>query len=96
MRSSPIPPEGRQRIVADEERVLRAGHVRVEFEDQWARPVKDWHLDEIPPINGPLDAVDHQLTFGPGPKSIVKIPPVGPIRLRMYLKKTKLFGWSLQ
>jgi hypothetical protein len=76
--------------------IEKGGHVRVEFEDQWARPVKDWHLDEIAPITGPLDAADHQLTFGPGPKSIVKIPPVGPIRLRMYLKKAKLFGWSLQ
>ena len=44
---------------------------------------------------GPLDAVDHQLTFGPGPKTIVKVPPVGPIRLRFRLRKAKLFGWSL-
>ena len=76
--------------------IEKGGHVRVEVEDQWARPVKDWHLDEIPPINGPLDTVDHQLTFGPGPKSIVKVPPVGPIRLRFRLKNAKLFGWSLK
>ncbi len=76
--------------------IEKDGHARLEVEDQWARPVKDWHLDEIPAIQGPLDAVDHVLTFGPGPKSIVKVPPVGPIRLRVYLKKAKLFGWSLE
>jgi hypothetical protein len=70
------------------------GSIRVEIEDRWSRSVKDFHLDEIPPINGPLDAVDHVVPFGPGPKTIMVIPQVGPIRFRFWLKKAKLYGWS--
>ena len=71
------------------------GYLDVSFEDQWSRPVPDYHLDEIPRVNGPLDAVGHRLTFGPGPKTIVKLPPVGPVRLRLLMKNAKLFGWAL-
>lgn len=71
------------------------GSITVSFEDQWARPIRDWHLDEIPVITGPLDATDHVLTFGPGPKSIIKLPPVGPIRMRFFLERAKLYGWTL-
>jgi len=70
------------------------GHIRVEVEDQWSRPVKDFHLDEIPPVTGPLDAVDHVVPFGPGPKTIMILPQVGPVRFRFWMKKAKLFGWS--
>jgi hypothetical protein len=72
------------------------GYIRLELADQWGRPVLDslFHLDEIPPITGPLDAVDHHVSFGPGPKSILKFPPVGPVRFRLWMKQAKLFGWS--
>ena len=76
--------------------IAAGGKIIVEFEDQWARPIRDMHLDEIPPITGPLDAVDHHLTFGPGPKTIVKLPhAIGPIRLRFRMQKAKLYGWSV-
>jgi hypothetical protein len=76
------------------------GHVRVGFEDQWGRPIGDYHLDEIPPIQGPLDAVDHPLTFGPGPKTIVKLPDAAlagaGVRLRFFLKHATLWGWTTE
>ena len=76
-------------------RIARGGHVQLEVEDQWGRPVKDWHLDEIPPITGPVDDVDHPVTFGPGPKTVMKIPPIGPVRFRFKMRNAQLFGWSL-
>lgn len=75
--------------------VPAGGELRVSVEDRWGRPVPDFHLDEIPPIAGPLDATDHPLTFGPGPKTIVKLPPIGPIRLRFRLRQATLYGFSL-
>lgn len=75
--------------------VREGGHVKVEFEDQWSRPVCDYHLDEIAPISGPVDSTQHPLTFGPGPKTIVKLPEVGPVRLRLRAKHATLWGWSV-
>jgi hypothetical protein len=72
------------------------GYINVTAEDQWGRPIKDLHLDEIEPLKGPIDAVDVPVLFGPGPKSVWKLPPVGPIRLRMRMKNATLFGWSIQ
>ena len=72
------------------------GYITVEVEDQWGRPVKDAHLDEIPPIAGPLDAVDHLVPFGPGPKTIMRFPPIGPIRFRFRLRNATLYGWSFR
>ena len=71
------------------------GYLTVSFNDQWARPIPDYHLDEIPRISGSMDAVDHQLTFGPGPKTVVKLPQIGPVRLRSLMEKARLFGWSV-
>lgn len=76
--------------------VAAGGSVRVAFEDRWGRPIPDYHLNEIPPIEGPLDAVSHTLTFGPGPKTIVKLPPAGPVRLRLRLRRARLYGWDVQ
>lgn len=72
------------------------GYIRVEIEDQWGRPVKDAHLDEIDLIRGSLDATDHIVTFGPGPKTIMRFPPIGPVRIRCFLKQATLYGWSYQ
>ncbi|NQU09668.1 hypothetical protein HQ590_02670 [bacterium] len=71
------------------------GYLKVEFEDRWARPIRDLHLDEILPIEGPVDGVDIPVLFGPGPKSIVKLPPVGPVRLRLRMKRATLYGFSV-
>jgi hypothetical protein len=92
LRTAPVSWEGgRLQLNA---RIARDGRITLEVEDLWGRPVKDWHLDEIPPIAGPLDEVDHLVTFGPGPKTVMKIPPVGPIRFRFRLINASLFGWS--
>jgi hypothetical protein len=74
------------------------GYVKVSFEDRWGRPIGDYHLDEIPPINGPVDAVDHPLTFGPGPKTVVKLPDAASagVRLRFFLKRATLWGWTAE
>jgi hypothetical protein len=71
------------------------GRVQVTLQDQWGRPVPDFHLDEIAPLTGPLDATRHHLTFGPGPKTIVKLPPIGPVRLHFRLTRATLYGWTL-
>ncbi len=71
------------------------GYIKLEAEDQWGRPIKDLHLDEINQISGPIDQVDIPVLFGPGPKSIWKLPNVGPIRLRLRLKNASLYGWSI-
>ncbi len=71
------------------------GEIVVGLEDVWGRPLRDYHLDEIPPLTGPLDAVADPVTFGPGPKTIIKLPAPGPIRLRCYLRQAQLFGWTL-
>jgi hypothetical protein len=76
--------------------IQRGGLVTVNFADQWGRPVPDYHLDEIPPIEGPLDALQHTLTFGPGPKTVVKLPPIGPVRLRFRMKRACLYAWAVE
>ena len=74
--------------------IADGGYLTVEVEDAWGRPVKDHHLDEIPAITGPLDAVDHPFIFGEWPKTILRLPPtVGPVRLRFRLKHATLYGW---
>lgn len=77
-------------------KIRDGGYLRLQLEDEWGRPHTDLHLDEIPAITGPLDTVDHPVTFGPGPKSIIKLPPGDKVRLRFWLKDAALFGWSLQ
>jgi hypothetical protein len=76
-------------------KIGEGGFIKVEAEDQWGRPIKDLHLDEIMPVTGPIDEVDIPVLFGPGPKSIWKLPPIGPIRLRMRMKNATLYGWSI-
>lgn len=73
--------------------IKAGGSIRLEIEDQWGRPVKDAHLDEIHLLEGPRDETDIPVGFGPG-KSIMKFPPIGPIRLRMFLQHATLYGWS--
>lgn len=75
--------------------IEEGGYVRVEVEDEWARPIKEYHLDEIEPYTGPLNAVAEPLRFGPGPKSILKFPTGRPIRLRLFLKHATVYGWSM-
>jgi hypothetical protein len=75
--------------------IKEGGYIKVEAEDQWGRPIKDLHLDEIETLKGPVDGVDVPVLFGPGPKSVWKMPPVGPVRLRMRLKKATIYGWSI-
>lgn len=70
------------------------GYITVELEDAWGRPIRDSHLDEIPPITGPLDAVDHLVPFGPGPKTIMRWRPTGPVRFRFRLQHATLYGWK--
>jgi len=91
--STPIDWEGGSPLCLNAE-IEESGYITLEIEDQWGRPVKEAHLDEIDRIKGPLDAVDHPVTFGPGPKTIMKFPPVGPIRLRVRMRHAKLYGWS--
>lgn len=76
-------------------RIGEGGYIKVEVEDQWGRPIKDLHLDEIEPVKGPADGVDLLVLFGPGPKSIWKLPDIGPVRLRMRMKNATLYGWTI-
>jgi len=71
------------------------GYIKLEICDRLGRTVPDFHFDEIPIIEGPVDAVDHPVTFGPGPKTIMKLPQFGPIRFRFKMKHATLFGWTL-
>jgi hypothetical protein len=75
-------------------RIEPGGSIRVEAEDRWGRPIRDLHLDEIQPLEGPLDSVDAPVLFGPGPKTIWKLPPVGAVRLRFRMRNATLYGWS--
>ena len=93
--STPIGWEGGGRLFLNV-RVEPDGYIKVDFEDRWARPMPECHLDEIPPITGPLDAVDHHLAFGPGPKTVVKFPVPGPFRIRLRMKKATVYGWALE
>jgi len=72
------------------------GYIRVEIEDQLGRPVEDFHLDELDLITGPLDEVDHIVTFGPGPKTIMRFPAVGPVRFRFFMQRATVYGWSYE
>jgi hypothetical protein len=47
-------------------------------------------------MKGPLDETDHIVTFGPGPKTIMRFPSVGPVRFRMFMKRATLYGWSYE
>lgn len=75
--------------------IQSGGSMTVTFEDALGHPITDYHLDEIPAIEGPLDDTDHLLTFGPGPKTIVKLPTAGPVRMRFFMQRATLFGFSL-
>jgi hypothetical protein len=79
-------------------RIEAGGHLHASFDDLDGRPLRDFDLDILPPIHGPLDAVDIPYTFGPdvgaGPKRILKFPTRGPVRLRIKLRNAALFGWS--
>lgn len=79
-------------------RVERGGYLQVSFDDELGIPLRDWHLDEIHRLEGPLDAVDIPLTFGPdigaGPKQVLRFPTRGPVRLRVKLKNAALFGFG--
>lgn len=90
--TSPFPWEvGRLGLNA---RIEEGGWLQVSFTDEMGLPLREFHLDEIPPITGPVDAVDHTLTFGPGPKSILVFPTRGPVRMRIKMSRATLFGWS--
>jgi hypothetical protein len=91
--STPIDWEGGSPLYLNVD-IRDGGYLRLEIEDQWGRPMKDAHLDEIDTIASPLDEVDHLVTFGPGPKTIMRFPPIGPIRLRVFMKQATLYGWS--
>jgi hypothetical protein len=79
-------------------RIEDGGHVRVSFDDELGFPLKGYDLDVERPLVGPADAVDIPFTFGPeadaGPKSVLKFPTRGPVRMRIKLRKATLFGWS--
>jgi hypothetical protein len=96
--STPLPWEfGRLTINA---RIERGGYAHVTFDDELGFPLRGYDLDVERPLEGPLDAVDLPLTFGPeadaGPKRILKFPTRGPVRLRIKLKKAALFGWAFR
>ncbi len=74
--------------------IEKDGYIKVEVDDIYGRKINDAHLDEINVINGPVDEVDIPVTFGPGPKTVMKFPLLGPIRFRFWIKKAKLYGWS--
>ena len=93
--STPIHWEGGGRFYLNI-KVDAGGYMKVAFEDQWARPMPECHLDEIPPISGAVDAVDYHLTFGPGPKTVVKFPVPGPFRIRLRMKKATVYGWAVE
>lgn len=73
------------------------GYLQLDVTDRLGRKIADYHLDEIPALTGPCDAVDRPVTFGPdwSPKTLIKLPQLGPIRLRFRMKRAKLYGWSL-
>jgi len=75
-------------------RIAEDGYLQVSFEDEMGMPLHELHLDEIPPITGPVDAVDHIFTFGPGPKSVLLFPTRGPVRMRIKMRNATVFGWS--
>ncbi|HOK80673.1 MAG TPA: hypothetical protein PK303_08145 [bacterium] len=75
-------------------KVEKDGYIRVEVDDIYGRKINDAHLDEIHLITGYVDEVDIPVTFGPGPKTVMKFPFAGPIRFRFWMKKAKLYGWS--
>jgi hypothetical protein len=75
-------------------KIAANGFIKLRIEDVWGRPVSEYHLDEIDALTGPADNVDLPVTFGPGPKSIVKLPPMDQVRLRFHVKNASLFGWT--
>ncbi|HOC03109.1 MAG TPA: hypothetical protein PKK91_06485 [bacterium] len=75
-------------------RVEKDGYIKIEIDDIFGRKISDAHLDEIHTIAGPVDSVDIPVTFGPGPKTVVKFPIDGQIRFRFWMKKAKIYGWS--
>jgi hypothetical protein len=74
--------------------IAKDGYIKLEVDDVLGRMIPDYHLDEIPPIVGPVDTTDRLVTFGPGPKTVMKFPPVGPLRFRFRMKKARLYGWT--
>ncbi len=91
--TSPIDWEGGGSFCINAE-IENEGYIRVEVDDIFGRKINDAHLDQINIINGPADDVDIPVTFGPGPKTVMKFPPAGPIRFRFWMKKARLYGWS--
>jgi hypothetical protein len=94
--SAPLPWEAGQLML--NARIEKGGYLHVTFDDELGFPLRSYDLDVERPIEGPIDAVDIPLTFGPeadaGPKRILKFPTRGPVRLRVKIRKATLFGWS--
>jgi len=93
--SSPLDWDGNGKLFLNAE-IQEGGRITVAFEDAHARPIREFHLDEIPEIVGPVDSTAHHVTFGPGPKTIVKLPTGGPIRLRFFMQNATLYGWTFE
>lgn len=75
-------------------RIERDGEVRVSLHDAAGEPLRSLHLDEFVALRGPMDGVSLPVLAGPGPKSVLKLPTRGPVRLRVALRRATLFGWS--
>ncbi|MCM8822719.1 MAG: hypothetical protein NC831_07935 [Candidatus Omnitrophica bacterium] len=91
--SSPINWEGGASLCINA-KIEKDGYIKIEVDDAYGRKINDAHLDEINVLNGFLDGIDIPVTFGPGPKTVMKFPFPGQIRFRFWMKNAKLYGWS--
>lgn len=80
--------------------VEAGGEIRVEFCDELGQKMTGQHLGEIAPLAGPADSVSIPVAAGPGAgvsaKTVLSMPTRGPVRLRVAMKRARLFGWSVQ
>jgi hypothetical protein len=76
-------------IIAD------GGEVAASFCDELGHPLNSLGLNEMEPLRGPLNALAAPVMAGPGPKTTLKFPTRGPIRLRLKMRRARVFGWTL-
>jgi len=76
--------------------IQEGGHITVGFCDEDGYALRELGLDEQVPLTGPADGLMLSVLGGPGPKTALKMPTRGPVRLRIRMRRARLFGWSYE
>ena len=77
-------------------KVDAGGEVRVGFRDESGQDLRGLGVEEPLPLRGPLDEVRAPVHLATKPpKTTLRMPTRGPVRMHIALQRATLYGWSL-